>query len=374
VNVLKRNEGEMEVLGLDSELSFGEEGAKVEEAGKLFCPLLGAMITSGAHLLLAFLDNVTAKLGGEVVYQDTDSAFVTPSTLAPEVARAFDPLNPYSVTVPFLKDETPAHSGAVSFFGLSSKRYALFERDRHGRVRVLKGSDHGLGMYQVPSDREEFTKRVWERLIGAAIDGEEDFSDFAYLPATAQFSLTTPALWPRVSHVEGMRPFNFLTIRYLDPAAIPEGAETFQLLPFHSPKEPAWLALGEKDGAKTWAHILEAFSRHRDRKHLLDKTTGRILRRTVLVKKSSLVGLGKEGTKLGARLKLGKIAGGNPAVYVDWKRRLLAMGRAEARLAGLSWDSVKRAKRTLRRTGTLRDGHGGRFLSRLKAALLAGGV
>ena len=48
------------------------------------------------------------------------------------------------------------------------------------------------------------------------------------------------------------------------------------------------------------------------------------------------------------------------------------MGRAEARRLGLSWDSVKRAKRTLRRTGMLRDGHGGRFLSRLKIALATG--
>ena len=80
----------------------------------------------------------------------------------------------------------------------------------------------------------------------------------------------------------------------------------------------------------------------------------------------------KEGTKLAGRLKLGKTAAADPSLFIDWKRRLLAMGRAEASRLGLSWDSVKRAKRTLRRTGTLRDGHGGRFLSRLKIALATG--
>ena len=80
----------------------------------------------------------------------------------------------------------------------------------------------------------------------------------------------------------------------------------------------------------------------------------------------------KEGTKLAARLKLGKTAAADPSLFIDWKRRLLAMGRAEASRLGLSWASVKRAKRTLRRTGTLRDGHGGRFLSRLKIALATG--
>jgi hypothetical protein len=367
VNV-KRHSGEMEVCGLDSEETFEEDGAKVEEPGELFSPLLGATITSGAHLLLALLDTVAARQGGEVVYCDTDSAFVTPSKVAPEIARAFDALNPYSVPVPLLKDETPAHTGTVSFFGLSSKRYCLFERGQRGRVRVLKGSDHGLGMYQVPTDREEFTKRVWERLIEAALDGEEDFSEFGYLPATAQFALTTPPLLPRVAKVDGIRPFNFLTIRYLNPAALPDGAPTFELLPFHSPKEPAWQALAEEEDAKTWAHILEAFSRHRDRKYLLGPD-GRIVRRQVVVRKSSLVGLGKEGTKLAARLKIGRAAGSEPTVFVDWKRRLLAMGRPEARRLGLPWRFVTRCKAKLR-AGTLPTN--GAAVRRLKRGLLGG--
>jgi hypothetical protein len=278
-------------------------------------------------------------------------------------------LNPYSVKVALLKDETPDHTATVSFFGLSSKRYALFERDRHGRVRVLKGSDHGLGVYQVPTNREEFTRRVWEQLIEAALDGEGDFSELGYLPATAQFSLTTPALWPRVSLVEGMRPFNFLTIQYLDPAALPDGAESFRLLPFVSAREGRWGDLAEADGAKTWAHVLEAFSRHRDRKYLLGPD-GRIIRRSVLVRKSALVGLGKEGAKLAARLKLGKIAGGTPSVFIDWKRRLLAMGRAEARRIGLPWRFVTRCKAKLK-AGTLPTN--GAAVRRLKRALLARG-
>jgi hypothetical protein len=223
-------------------------------------------------------------------------------------------------------------------------------------------------MYQVPTDREEFTKRAWERLIGAALDGEGDFSEFGYLPATAQFSLTTPALLPRVAKVDCIRPFNFLTIRYLDPAAIPEGAETFELLPYHSPKEPAWMEFGEKEVTKTWAHILEGFARHRDRKYLLGPD-GRIVRRHVLVRKSSVVGLGKEGTKLAARLKLGRAAGAQPSVFVDWKRRLLAMGREEARRLGLPYRRVCEWKAKLK-AGTLPTN--GAAVRRLKRALLAG--
>jgi hypothetical protein len=56
------------------------------------------------------------------------------------------------------------------------------------------------------------------------------------------------------------------------------------------------------------------------------------------------------------------------SVFVDWRRRLLAMGRSEARRLGLRWDTVRDWKRSLRRNGGLR----GDALARLKKALLAG--
>jgi hypothetical protein len=206
-------------------------------------------------------------------------------------------------------------------------------------------------------------------VIEAAVDGQDGFAEeFGYLPATAQFALTTPELLPSVSKVAGIRPFGFLTIRYLDPTTLLDGTETFDLRPFISPKDPEWLELAEKDGTKTWAQIVESFARHRDRKYLIGDD-GRIVRRSVLVRKSSLVGLGKEGAKLSARVKLGKAAGGTPSFFVDWRHRLLAMGRAEAQRLGLPWNRVGGWKRTLRRTGSLR----GDALKRLKTALIGTG-
>src|SRR5512136_1911079 len=60
--------------------SEGDEPFEVEEAevpGVDFCPLIGTMLTSAAHLLLAVVDLEVRRRGGEVVYCDTDSAFVT---------------------------------------------------------------------------------------------------------------------------------------------------------------------------------------------------------------------------------------------------------------------------------------------------------
>lgn len=53
----------------------------------------------------------------------------------------------------------------------------------------------------------------------------------------------------------------------------------------------------------------------------------------------------------------------------DWKRRLLAMGRAEARRVKLDWGTDQSWKRSLKKNGTLR----GDALKRLKAALVGAG-
>ena len=223
-------------------------------------------------------------------------------------------------------------------------------------------------MYQVPEDREKFTKQVWERLIEAVDNPYTTPSEgFEHLPATAQFALTTPALFPRVSKIEGIRPFGFLTVRYLDPAALPDGAETFELLPFHSPKEVAWLGLAEKEGAKTWAHILEAFSRHRDRKYLVGPD-GRILRRSVLVRESSRrARQGGNEARDACQARQGG-SGARPrssstgsAAYLQWD--------GQRRNGRGTWNRVGGWKRTFRKTGTLR----GDALHRLKGTLIGSG-
>jgi hypothetical protein len=71
-----------------------------------------------------------------------------------------------------------------------------------------------------------------------------------------------------------------------------------------------------------------------------------------------------------ARLKLGKIAGGTPSVFIDCRGRLLAIGRGEARQLGLPYRRVKEWKAKLR-AGTLPNN--GAAVRRLKRALLADG-
>ena len=374
----KRKAGEATVRGLDGG-PFDTEETELEEPGVDYCPLLAATITSGAHLLLALLDSVAGPLGGEVVYCDTDSAFVTPSKIAGQAAERFDSLSPYSVPVALLKDETAEKaprseypSGtpdlAPRFFGLPAKRYCLILHNKNGLPHVFRkaASDHGLGAFDGSGKREEFVAGVWETIL---TDGRTASDRYVGIPATAQFSLSSPALLPRVRKLGPIRSFTFLTARFLEPSPDPT-ADRSELVAFVPTKdEAARSELMRLPRQRSWGSVLEDFVRHRDRKCRFDGE-GRMVRRHVLVRKSKIVGLGKEANRIEAGRVLGQHAVGRRAkTYFDVHGRLTAMGRAKAKRLGIPWATVTRWKRKLRSGKPVKDGHGRRARGRLVMAV-----
>jgi hypothetical protein len=322
----KARKGRVRVHGLGAD-PFEVEESEVEEPGSEYCPLVGAALTSASHLLLALVDAQVGRLGGKTVYCDTDSAFVTPSKIAGGVATAFAGLSPYSVEVPFLKDETedkaprgeyPTDSidERPRFFGLSSKRYCLFVRGKAGRPHVFRkaASDHGLGSFQVGKNREEWVAQLWERIIekGAAAS-----DDYAGIPATSEFSLSTPNLLPRVRGLGPIRPFTFLTARLLEPSPDPTEMQS-ELVAFVDPKDPAGLdELMSLPRQRSWGSVVEDFVRHTDRKYVFD-SDGRAIRRQVMVRGRNLVGLGKEANRVEDARVLGlQMVRGRARRYVD---------------------------------------------------------
>jgi hypothetical protein len=377
--------GKATVYGSEEE-PFDTEENDLEVPGRDFCPLLAATITSGAHLLLALVDSVVKEAGGEVVYCDTDSAFVTPSKIAVEVSRRFDSLNPFPDNDAFLKNQTedkaprseyPLGSPATSpsFFGLSSKRYCLFVPGKGGCPHVFRGgkdkgaSDHGLGTFEAPGDRKEFVAGVWESILSA---GPAAADQYAGIPATARFSLSSPSLLPRVRKLGAIRPFTFLTARFLEPSS-DASADRSELVPFVGPKDEIGRAdLMDLPRQRSWSSVLEPFIRHRDRKCLLD-SEGRMVRRHVLARHDRIFGLGKEANRIELGKTLGHAAAGSRAKrYVNVDDRVDRMGRAEAERLGLSWSKVTRLKRRVRAGLPIENGHGGRALEGLREAILSG--
>jgi hypothetical protein len=325
----KANKGGVRVHGL-SESPFETEESELEEPGSGYCPLIGAVLTAASHLLLALVDTRVKRLGGRVVYCDTDSAFVTPSKISGEVSAVFAGLSPYGESVPFLKDETEDKAPkaeypkdcpdqAPRFFGLSAKRYCLFVRGTDGRPHVFRtgkslgASDHGLGSFQVGKDRKAWIAQLWERIIEK---GEAAADDYVGVPATSEFSLSTPNLLPRVRSLGPVRPFTFLTARLLEPGGPDEMRS--ELVAFVDTTDSTGQAtLMAMPRQRSWGSVIEDFVRHRDRKYTFGPD-GRSVRRHVLVRRRNLVGLGKEANRVEEARVLGLHATrGRAKRYVD---------------------------------------------------------
>jgi hypothetical protein len=302
----KDRKGRVRIHGLGED-AFETEESEIEEPGSEYFPLLGTALTSASHLLMALADVEVTRLGGRVVYCDTDSLFVTPSKIAGQVSVAFAGLNPYLEPVAFLKDETEEKAPKEEypkgtpdtcprFFGLSSKRYCLFVRDRDGRPHVFRksASDHGLGSYQVGKDRETWVAQLWERVVEKGVEAADDYLG---IPATSEFSLSTPNLLPRIRQLGDIRPFTFLTARLLEPSKDPDAMRS-ELVAFVGPEDEAGrAALMAMPRQRSWGSVVEDFVRHHDWKYTFDGE-GRAVRKHVLVRAKNLVGLGKEANRI----------------------------------------------------------------------------
>jgi hypothetical protein len=368
----KRHAGNAMVHGLGAE-PFETEEEELEEPGTEFCPLIAVMITAGGHLLLAMVDSIVEDLGGEVVYCDTDSAVVTPSKFARDVSFRFDALNPYSLPIPFLKDETErkvsrseysssSADTAPRFYGLSVKRYCLLVRNRQGNPHVFRdaASDHGLGTFEAPGNRKEFVAGVWETILRL---GPHAADLYTGIPATAQFSLSSPSLLPRVRKIGPIRPFTFLTARFLE--ALSDEEARSELIPFISASDDLSRSdLMHLPRQRSWGSVIDSFVRHRDRKYRFDPK-GRMIRRRILVRKDRIIGLGKEANRVEANRILGlHTAGSRAKRYADWKAKIIALPPSWARAHGIPERSFRYLRQVLK-SGRIPRGHGSQTFGRV---------
>ncbi len=246
---------------------YGPEGKgfpvsvrKIEAPGTYFHPLLGSLITGAARLMLAVTERLALDAGLDWAFCDTDSmAFAKPGDMpeaeflnrALSVREWFTPLNPYAQKGALLKIE-PANYGLkdrrtseepvpLYAYAISSKRYALFNRDHHGRPILRKASAHGLGHLLPPGTESDLSPDIpppalslagigverwqydlWYRLVEAVLRGHPDRPNLADLtafdqPAVSRYAATTPKLlrWFKSYNCgkpyrEQVRPFNFL--------------------------------------------------------------------------------------------------------------------------------------------------------------------
>jgi hypothetical protein len=128
----EKQNGPVTVYGIDESFSVDQNSlARKEIPAKHFNPILGVFLPAAARLVLAAAESIViSHREGYVAYMDTDSIMVSPKH-AREIQEFFQNLNPYeNKDVQVFKIEKSDDGKLlenVLFFGISSKRYVLFE-------------------------------------------------------------------------------------------------------------------------------------------------------------------------------------------------------------------------------------------------------
>jgi len=233
---------------------------KGEGPGRYFHPLIAALITGAARLMLAIAEKLATNAGIDWAFCDTDSMALARSAgmdqetflaAARSVRDWFTPLNPYDTKGPLFKIEEANYAvkngiltdelAPLFCLAISSKRYVLFNLDPDGKPVIRKASAHGLGHLLAPYKDEEAPDTIpppcvgldkigverwqydhWYQIIRAELDGHPDCVDLDYhpalgAPAASRYGATTPRMlrWFDIYnrnrlYRDKVKPFNFL--------------------------------------------------------------------------------------------------------------------------------------------------------------------
>jgi hypothetical protein len=288
VNKVQSGKNDRKQIGIFSgEESRTEFTCTVEAPGPWYFPPVSTLITAGGRLLLAILEKMVTDAGGTYLMCDTDSMAIVASEeggLVPcqggphqtpdgreaikalsskkvqEIVDFFEKLNPYdkkivSGSVLNIVEELILDSNKrprpVWGWGNSAKRYCLFEYV-DGKVRLVKVSEHGLGLYYRPKDGRDsdcevavWIKEGWEWIINRVLGIRSAKPDWFPLPVMRRIAITTPNVMAALRQLsrDRARPYNFA----LSPVLLNLANSPITLLaPFE--KEPAkWSSMAYID-------------------------------------------------------------------------------------------------------------------------------
>ncbi|ABE51539.1 DNA polymerase [Methanococcoides burtonii] len=303
------NKTDIQVYGLDD---FNTSENRFEKAGNYFHPLLAVMITAGSKLFLAMAEAKVKELGSVHAYMDTDSIFVPPEH-AQEIIDYFQPLNPYILDIDLLK----AEKEDVWFYGISSKRYALYTYE-NGNIKFMEGERsfklHGLGHLTNPFPKavEDWQAEIWEDILKlhygiiSELDIEKKYSN---MYAISRLTVSTANVLHRFDVINKgkewiyqIKPFNFYHVGF--QVAEEDGKAVKPLSPFsNDPQNIVYdpfidYATGEiKEGSHYFKPLSRTIIQYVD--HLEHKFDGKI---GVLERKhvhaDSVIYIGKEANNI----------------------------------------------------------------------------
>ena len=245
----------------------------IEKWGEWYFPPIAALITGGAHLLLAMLECCVTEKGGHYIFCDTDSLCIVASKKGgwvacphelrikalswkdvEDIAKRFRSLNCYNkrkVGGSILKiEKVNFHAGKqVELFGyaISAKRYCLYRYDKSGNIIIVDAKAHGLGYLYPPRDLDEddpasdWILEAWRWVMQGEVAVPRPVPEWFSLPAMMRMTVSTPAVLGVLAGFT--RPFNFVHVPLMFPSLYPPGKNPSNyglIMPFSKHREE-WL-------------------------------------------------------------------------------------------------------------------------------------
>jgi len=245
----------------------------IEKPGEWYFPPIAALITSGAHLLLAMIERCLTDQEGHHLFCDTDSMCIVASKAGgwvgtadglrlkalswkdvERIAERFSSLNCYDrkkVPGSILKIEKINFDGhkQIELFGyaISAKRYVLYRYNAHGNIVIVDAKAHGLGYLYPPKDtnhddpESDWLFEAWHWVLECEVATPRPKPDWSLIPAMMRMTVSTPSV---LGMLKGFtRPFNFVHVPLLFPSLYPAGKDSsnFSLIMPFSKHRDAWL-------------------------------------------------------------------------------------------------------------------------------------
>jgi len=284
VNRHQTGKNDAKQVGIFSgEANILERATVTEQSGPFYFPPVSALITAGGRLLLSILERMVADAGGSYLMCDTDSMAIVASErggLVPckggthkmrdgrdaikalswsdtrRIVGHFEALNPYTKKivpgsilniVEEVNFDSTGKQRQVYGYGISAKRYSVYMFDG-SEVRIIKASEHGLGLYYRPKEGRDpqcdvplWIKEGWQRILDCAHGLPSSKPDWFSLPVMRRIAITTPHVMTALRKIDRdkARPYNFA----LSPVILDLSGSPITLLgPFE--KDPArWVEM-----------------------------------------------------------------------------------------------------------------------------------
>ena len=339
------------VYGIDDEPFSVDQGilARREIPAKHFNPILGVFLPAAARLALAAAESLVVQHeDGYVAYMDTDSIMVS-TKHANKIQKFFQKLNPYeNKDVQVFKIEKSDDRKLlenVLFYGISSKRYVLFEHDGiENKFSIHKFTFHGFA-HLLDVDEE----RWWHDILEMHYFPEkkqEILGKYDAKYAISKMSITTPNVLKRFPN---LRPFNRIligagyktdenenvvipTLAYLDA----RNRECIQYMPFTN------YTTGERfpdsaDAIPYWKPLSETLDYYADHKETKSGgDVGLLPRLRMKIDRNLIKYVGKEVSNLDASNILGVTENSGCTAYDNLETRILNIRPRDSHRFGIS--------------------------------------